>query len=113
VDANKFRRDYRRKLALAWACLESLEDSVRKQIDVMDLTEYENVSLRFRNTDTWLKLGDTRFGEKYRSFVKNMALFKTYGPLEYIDFRYEGRFILQPLPQNKMNKALDSEKEAF
>ena len=113
IDANGFQRDHDMKLSLAWACLASLEDSVRKQISVMDLTEYENVSLRFRNTDTWLKLGDVRFGEKYRSFVKNMALFKAYGPLEYIDFRYEGRFILQPLPQNKMNKALDSEKEAF
>ena len=113
IDANGFQRDHDMKLSLAWACLASLEDSVRKQISVMDLTEYENVSLRFRNTDTWLKLGDVRFGEKYRSFIKNMALFKAYGPLEYIDFRYEGRFILQPLPQNKMNKALDSEKEAF
>ena len=113
VDARHFRRDYRRKLALAWACLESLEDSVRKQIEVMDLTEYENVSLRLRNTDTWLKLGNSHFDEKYRSFSKNMALFKTYGPLEYIDFRYEGRFVLQPLPQKKMNLALDSEKEAF
>ena len=113
IDANRFRRDHDMKLSLAWACLESLEDSVRKQIGVMDLTEYENVSLRFRNTDTWLKLGDSRFGEKYRSFTENMALFKTYGPLEYIDLRYEGRFILQPLPKKKMNKALDSEKEAF
>ena len=64
IDANRFRRDHDMKLSLAWACLESLEDSVRKKIGVMDLTEYENVSLRFRNTDTWLKLGDSHFGEK-------------------------------------------------
>jgi cell division septal protein FtsQ len=113
IDANRFRRDYDMKLSLAWTCLYSLGDSVRKQIAVMDLTEYENVSLRLRNTDTWLKLGDNRFDEKYRLFSKNMALFETYGPLEYIDLRYEGRFVLQPMPQKKMNNALDSEKEAF
>jgi len=113
IDTNKFQRDYEGKLALAWACLESLEDSMRKQIDVMDLSEYENVSLRFRNTDTWLKMGNSRFDEKFSSFSEHLALFETYGPLEYIDFRFESRLILQPLPQNKKNKALDSEKEAF
>lgn len=113
IDANRFRRDHDMKLSLAWACLESLEDSVRKQIGVMDLTEYENVSLQLRNSETWLKLGDRHFKEKYQIFAKNMALLQTYGPLEYIDFRYEGRFVLGPLPQKKRNNALDSEKEAF
>jgi cell division septal protein FtsQ len=112
-DANRFRNDYERKLALAWACLHSLEASAWKQINIIDLSEYENVSLQLRNSETWLKLGNDRFDEKYRLFLKNMALFETYGPLDYIDFRYEDRFILRPLPQNKMNKALGSEKEAF
>jgi cell division septal protein FtsQ len=112
-DANRFRRDYDRKLALAWACLENMEESTRSQISMMDLTEYENVTLRFNNSATWLKLGDNHFEEKYRSYKNNLALFKKYGPLEYIDFRYEGRFVLQPLAQKKKNFALNSEKEAF
>jgi len=113
IDASRFRKDYDRKLALAWACLDNLEDSARDQISVMDLSEYENVSLQLRNSDTWLKLGDGHFKEKYQSYFKNMALFNSYGPLEYIDFRFEGRFVLRPLPQKKRNNALDSEKEAF
>jgi cell division septal protein FtsQ len=113
IDSNQFRKDYNRKLALAWACLGNLESSARKQISLMDLTEYENVSLQLRDSDTWLKLGDSRFDEKYKSFMKNMALFNKYGPLEYIDFRYEDRFVLRPLQENKMNKSLDREKEAF
>ncbi len=113
IDANRFRKDYDRKLALAWACLDNLEGSARDKISMMDLTEYENVSLQLRNSGTWLKLGDSHFKKKYQMFVKNMALLKTYGPLEYIDFRYEGRFVLGPLPQKKRNNALDSEKEAF
>ncbi len=113
IDANRFRRDLDRKLALAWACLENLESSARSQVSVMDLTEYENVSLRLKNSETWLKLGDSQFKKKYQSFLDNTALFRTYGALEYIDFRYEGRFVLRPLAQNKRNSALDSEKEAF
>jgi len=113
IDADRFRKYHDRKLALAWACLESLEALARKQISVIDLSEYENVSLRLRNSGTWLKLGDSRFDEKYQSFLKNMVLFESYGPLEYIDFRYEDRFVLRPLPNKKMNNARDSQKEAF
>ena len=113
IDANRFQSDYDMKLALAQECLTSLEDSARKEISMMDLSEYENVSLQLRHSGTWLKMGDSRFDEKYQSFLRNMDLFETFGPLEYIDFRYENRFVLRPLPQKRMNKALDSEKEAF
>ena len=113
VDANRLERDRERRLAMAWACLDSLERSARTQIRVMDLTEYENVSLQLKNSDTWLKLGDSHFKEKYQLFSENMSLFQAYGPLEYIDFRYQGRFVLRPLTQNKRNRVLDSEKEAF
>jgi hypothetical protein len=113
IDANKFRRDFERKLVLAWTCLESLDEPVRKQIDILDLTEYENVTMRFRSSDTLLKMGASRFGEKFRSFSENRALFATFGPLEYIDFRCEGRLILRPMPQKGKHTTLDSEKEAF
>jgi cell division septal protein FtsQ len=109
TDTDRFRKDYDRKLALAWACLGSLESSARERISLIDLSEYGNVSLRLRGLDTWLIMGDSRFEEKYRSFMKNMALFDTYGPLEYIDFRYEDRFVLRPMP----NKSHDPGKEAF
>ena len=113
IDANRFRKDYDRKLALAWACLEDLGKPAREQISLMDLTEYENVSLRLKDSDTWLILGDSSFDEKYRSFIKNTAMFATFGPLEYIDFRYEGRFVLRPQSKTKTSKSLDRKKEAF
>lgn len=113
MDTNRFRRDYERKLALAWACMEDLGPEIRSQIGVMDLTEYENISLRLRNSETWLKLGDSRFKEKIQSYLQNMAFFQTYGPLEYVDFRCEGRYVLRPRSQNKGKSALYPEKEAF
>ena len=113
IDVGRFQNDYDRKLALAWTCLESLDASAREQIRVIDLSEYENVSLRMKNSDTWLKLGDGRFNEKYLAFLNNLALFERYGPLEYIDFRYEDRFVLRPQTEKRTNKASDSQKEAF
>jgi cell division protein FtsQ len=113
IDSNRFQRDYDRKLALAWACLDSLKNTYRSQIRVLDLTEYENVTAQLKNSETWLKLGNSRFEEKFQSFFQNTALFRTYGPLEYIDFRYEGRFVLRPILLPKRDNALDSEKEAF
>lgn len=113
IDANRFQKDYDRKLALAWGCLNSLEDADRNRIRVLDLTEYENVSLLLKDSETWLKVGNSHFKEKFKSFFQNMALFRTYGPLEYIDFRYEGRFVLRPAPQQKRDNALNPEKEAF
>jgi cell division septal protein FtsQ len=113
IDDNRFQRDYDRKLALAWACLDGLKDTYKSQIRVLDLTEYENVTLQLKNSETWLKLGNSRFEEKFQSFFQNTALFRTYGPLEYIDFRYEGRFVLRPIPLQERDNALDSEKEAF
>jgi len=113
IDANQFQRDCDRKLALAWACLGSLDPASKSQIRVMDLTEYENVSVQLKDSETWLKLGDSQFEKKFQSFFQNMALFRTYGPLEYIDFRYEARFVLRPAAQQMRNNGLDSEKEAF
>lgn len=113
TDAGRFQRDYDRKLALAWACLDSLSPESRERIRAIDLTEYENLSLLLRDSETWLKLGDSHFEENFQSYDQNMALFRAYGPLEYIDFRYEGRFILRPLPQQSGGLAPGSEKEAF
>ncbi len=113
IDAGRFRKDFDRKLALAWTCLEDLGKPAREQISVMDLTEYENVSVQLRNSDTWLIFGDSRFHEKFQSFLKNTGLFDTFGPLEYIDFRYEDRLVLRPLSKETTHRSVDRNKEAF
>lgn len=113
TDINRFKSDFDMKLALAWACLESFGEEEREQISVMDLSEYENVSIRLKDSEIWLKLGNERFYEKYQVFRHNSALFQRYGPLEYIDFRFEGRFVLRPHPQNARMSPSGSEKEAF
>jgi cell division septal protein FtsQ len=113
VDANLFRKDYEQKLKLAWACLDSLKISDRNQIVVLDLSEYENVSLLFKDSKTWLKLGNGQFAEKIKIYRNNTVLFDTYGSLEYIDFRCPGRLYLGRLPDQERNISPDSGKEVF
>lgn len=113
IDKNRFQRDLDLKLDLAWACLDSLEAQDQEKIAVIDLSEYENVSLRLKGSETWLKLGNDRFNEKIRLFHNNLPLFEKYGPLEYIDFRCQDRLILQPQIHEKSENILDSGKEAY
>jgi hypothetical protein len=113
TDINRFQNDFDLKLALAWACLESFGEAEREKISVVDLSEYENVSIRLKDSQIWLKLGYERFYEKYQVFRHNLALFQRYGPLEYIDFRFEGRLVLRPHPHSARMITPDSEKEAF
>ena len=113
VDKGLFQRNLDQKLALAWDCLETLEAQDRKKIAVIDLTDYENVSLRLEDSETWLKLGNDQFHEKMQLFNKNTALFEKFRPLEYIDFRCQDRLILQPFTNRNAENSIDSGKEAF
>ena len=113
IDKGLFQRDFDQKLALAWECLKTLEAQDREKIAVIDLTEYENVSLRMHDSGTWLKLGNDQFHEKMYLFHKNTVLFEKYGPLEYIDFRCQDRLILRPLTNQKAENTIDSGKEGF
>jgi cell division septal protein FtsQ len=113
IDKGLFQRDFDQKLALARECLETLEARDRDKIAVIDLTEYENVSLRMGNSGTWLKLGNDQFHEKMFLFHKNTALYEKYGPLEYIDFRCQDRLILRPLTNQNAENTIDSGKEGF
>jgi hypothetical protein len=93
--------------------LETLEAQDRKKIAVIDLTDYENVSLRLEGSETWLKLGNNRFHEKMQLFHKNTVLFEKFRPLKYIDFRCQDRLILQPFTDLNAEKSIDSGKEAL
>ncbi len=113
IDEGGFRKDIDRKLALAWECLESLDPEDRDNVADIDLTDYENVSLRLKGSATWLRLGNDRFHEKMNLFHKNESLFRKYGPIEYIDFRCQDRLVLRPLTNQFAENFSDSVKEVF
>lgn len=113
IDKGQFQKDLDQKLALAWECLDSLEAQDRDRIAVIDLSDYENVSIKYEGSKTWLKLGNDQFHEKIQVFHNNMALFEAYGPMEYIDLRCQDRIILRPLSNKRVKNIIDSAKEAF
>lgn len=84
------------KLALAWACLDDLTPLERERLDTIDLTEYENVQVRFKNSQHWLKLGQSSFAEKIKLYRAELPYLEQLGPLEYIDLRISGRLVLKP-----------------
>jgi len=96
VDSNNFQKDYKEKLELAWECLRSLSPSEKEQLEVLDLSEYENITVQLKKTTTKLILGNDRFSQKLKAFQKYSARLGKFGSLEYADLRFPDRFIIKP-----------------
>jgi cell division septal protein FtsQ len=113
IDSNSFRAHYQEKLELAWGALESLSLSEKSQIEVMDLTDYDNVTVRLKGNLTWLILGNELFSQKIKAFQDFNSKSEKWGPLEYVDLRFfQDRLYIKP--QKKMSRSLmaNSIKEA-
>ncbi len=65
-------------------------------IDVLDLSGYKNVVVRFKESTTDLKLGADRFPEKLKSFQDWRPQLDTFEPLEYVDLRFQDRVYFKP-----------------
>ncbi len=114
IDSNKFQRDYKEKLNLAWECLRSLSPSEKEQLEVLDLTEYENVVVQLKANQTKLIMGHDRFQEKLRLYNRFQTRLKKYGALEYIDLRIHDRLYIKPKsPFFKNQLTPQAGKEAF
>ncbi len=96
VDSNNFQKDYKEKLELAWECLRSLSPSEKEQLEVLDLSEYENITVQLKNKKTKLILGNDQFSQKLKTFQKYSAKLGKFGNLEYVDLRFPDRFIIKP-----------------
>ena len=96
VDSKDFKENIAEKLDLGWALLDSLDPSEREEIAVIDLTEYENAKVKFKESPTWVILGDSRFHERLKLYRAQESLFKQYGALEYVDLRFEERIYIKP-----------------
>ncbi len=114
IDSNKFRKDQKEKFQLAWECLDSLSPDEKEQIEVLDLTEYENVSVRLKNCRTVLILGNERFSQKLKIFSKLRARLERFGELEYVDLRFHDRLYIKPVSNPFQGDIIpSSNKEAF
>lgn len=114
IDSNKFQKDFEEKLNLAWECLHSLSPSEKEQLEFLDLTEYENIIIQLKGSQTKLIMGDERFQEKIRLYKKLQTKLERYGALEYIDLRIHDRLYIKP-KYNFIQSSLipQANKEAF
>lgn len=114
IDSNKFKNDQKEKFQLAWECLYSLSPDEKEQIEVLDLTEYENISVRLKNCRTTLILGNERFSQKLRLYSQLRARLERFGELEYVDLRFHDRLYIKPVNNPFQNSIIpSSNKEAF
>lgn len=101
IDSNNFEKDYKEKLKMAWECLRSLSPSEKEQIEALDLTDYGNVTVQLKETQTRLILGSDRFSEKFKLFQSFSDQLEPYGTLEYVDLRIQDRLYIKPKKNNR------------
>lgn len=112
VDSNNFQKDYKEKLELAWECLRSLSPSEKEQLEVLDLSEYENITVQLKKKKTKLILGNDQFSQKLKTFQKYSAKLGKFGNLEYVDLRFPDRFIIKPKKNPYRARIPNPKKEA-
>ena len=96
VDSRNFEENIDEKLSLGWTILDSLNPLEREAIAVIDLTEYENAKIKLKESPTWILIGGKGFQKRMKLFRANEPVFKRYGPLEYVDLRFEERIYIKP-----------------
>ena len=111
VDENLFKEYYLEKIQLASECFESLSDTDRKRIEIINLTESMNIKLKFRDHKTWLVLGNDHFAERIQRYLTEKQNLENHGVLEYVDLRFQDRFFIKPLKEYPQKDTPTSLKE--
>ena len=115
IDSHNFGVQGEEKMKLGWQCLFSLDQEDQKLVEYIDLSKYENISLKFKDSSTWLILGNKDFRQKIESYQKYKPLLQKYGPLEYANLSIDDRIIIKPVSSSNKRYApdLSPNKEAM
>jgi len=112
VDDKAFVHDIQTKLDLAWDFLDSLTQNNETEIAVIDLSEYNNVKVKMKDSPTWLILGYDHFTEKIDFFMTHQDILYPYGSLEYVDLRFNNRLYIKPHDHWARTNPISLSKEA-
>lgn len=105
IDSHNFQKNYEEKLTLAWECLKSLPASEKEKIKTLDLTDYGRICVFLKNEPTKIILGRNQFVEKLKFFHEHQKdLELRFGPLEYVDLRFQDRIYIKP--QTKLQRSV-------
>jgi cell division septal protein FtsQ len=96
IDEQNFAHDAQVKLDLAWTCLDSLRQHDDIEVAFVDLSEYDNVKIKLKDSSTWIIFGRDQFDEKIDFFLARQNVLKQYGSLEYVDLRFKDRLYIKP-----------------
>lgn len=111
IDHGSFEFDKKEKLQLAWDCLDDLSSSQRERIEALNLSEYENIQVKHKDSPTWIKIGHDRFSEKLQIYQSERANLERFGALEYVDLRIQDRVYFKPKKRLVDRVILSPEKE--
>jgi len=111
TDSSSFSSFNKEKLTLAWECLKSMTAEEKADIAALDLTRSDSVSVYLKDQPTQIILGSEGFSQKLKSFRQEReGLESQYGPLEYVDLRFDGRIYFKPMETQKQVAALSDSK---
>ena len=115
IDSHNFNVLGEEKMKLGWQCLFSLSREDQQSVEYIDLSKYENISLKFKDSSTWLILGNKDFRQKIESYQKYKPFLRKYGPLEYANLSIDDRIIIKPVSSsnNRYASDLSPNKEAM
>jgi cell division septal protein FtsQ len=94
MDKDHFQKNSAAKLALAWSCLDALPSGLRAEIEALDLSEYRNLTVRLKGSDTRLLLGEADFAAKLEAYLADRARLESFGSLQYVDLRFSDRIYI-------------------
>jgi cell division protein FtsQ len=97
IDSNNFRNHGEEKLKMAWDCLKDLSPSESQRIRALDLTYHNWVTLYPKDKEVRVILDHRHFAQRFRFFYEHYDELKAdFGPLEYIDLRFQNRLYIKP-----------------
>jgi cell division protein FtsQ len=111
MDSSSFNSFNKEKLTLAWECLKSLTAEEKAEIAALDLSRSDSVGVYLKDQPTQIILGSEGFSQKLKYFQQEREEMESqYGPLEYVDLRFDGRIYFKPLKTQQQVAALSDSK---
>lgn len=97
VDQDRFASDGEAKLKAALDCWRDLGPDTRALVETIDVTAPADVVIRFRGSDTRVRLGSAEFGRRAAEYLASRDRWeKAFGPLESVLLGLSDRVVLRP-----------------
>jgi hypothetical protein len=112
IDRNRFASDGQAKLRLALDCWNDLRPQDRDLVNTIDVSVPADVVVRFRGSETRVRLGDDLFGRRTAEYLAARERWEeAFGPLESVLLGLSNRVVLRPYPAETTHGPAPAGKE--